>query len=243
MSCRIYIGTSGWQYGDWADDNFYPKGLREKDWLEFYSRHFQTVEVNSTFYHQMAVTTFTKWKNTVPENFLFSVKISRWLTHIKKLNDPEESWSKFIKNASHLRDKLGPILIQLPPRFKSNPIKLEKLFKIAGKKYRLALEVRDNSWFGEEIYKLLQKYQVSLVFSDMSEWLTPEIITTDFIYIRRHGPADRYSSNYSQKQLLALVNKIKKWQKLVKEIFVYFNNDTSGYAVKNALTLMKLVKA
>jgi len=244
----IYIGTSGWSYGDWADGIFYPKDLREKDWLKFYSQHFKTVEVNATFYHQMKAQTFANWRQITPRNFVFSVKISRFLTHVKKLNQPKEPWQRFIGNAKYLKEKLGPILIQLSPNFKANLVKLENLLKIIPRKFQVALEVRDDSWFCDDIYQILKKYNCALVFADSQEW--PSLVrrdlrispTADFIYIRMHGPGDLYGSKYTTAHLKNVAEKIKQWQKKIKEIYVYFNNDTRGYAVDNAKKLEKLVR-
>ena len=237
----IHIGTSGWSYSDWSDGVFYSKDLREKDWLEYYSRHFSTVEINATFYHQMSVKAYQSWYKTVPKDFVFAVKISRFLTHVKKLNDPEEPWQRFINNAKLLKEKLGPILVQLPPNFKANTVKLENLLKVIPKKYQIALEVRDESWFCEDVYKILKKYNTALVIADSQEWPTPNVITANFIYVRMHGPGNLYASKYTTRQLQKLADKIKKWRRKVKQVYVYFNNDTKGYAVENARKLRQLV--
>lgn len=239
--CKIFIGTSGWQYGDWSDGVFYPPDLSNKDWLKYYSGHFKTVEVNASFYHQMSAKTYQKWRETTPKDFIFSVKISRFLTHIKKLKEPKEPWRRFIKNAKELKEKLGPILVQLPPNFKANAERLENFLKIAAKKHKLAFEFRDEGWFCDEIYAILKKHGAALVIADSKEWPTPEKITADFIYIRMHGPAGLYSSKYTAKHLRNLADKIKTWKKKAREIYVYFNNDTEGYAVENANELGQLL--
>lgn len=263
--CEIHIGTSGWQYGDWSDGVFYPPDLSNKDWLKYYSQHFKTVEVNASFYHQMSAKTYAKWRATTPKDFIFAVKISRYLTHIKKLSEPKEPWQRFIENVKELKEKLGPVLVQLPPNFKANGEKLENFLKIAAKKHtptpscppplagggtnlktvshnnKIAFEFRDESWFCDEIYGILKKHSVALVIADSKEWPVPEIITADFMYIRMHGPAGLYSSKYTARQLQNLADKIKIWKKKVKEIYVYFNNDTEGYAVENATTLAKML--
>ncbi|MEA3464100.1 MAG: DUF72 domain-containing protein [Patescibacteria group bacterium] len=239
---KIYIGTSGWSYNDWADGVFYPPDISNRGWLEYYSRHFNTVEINASFYHQMSAKTFAKWRQITPKNFIFSVKISRFLTHIKKLNNSKEPWQRFINNAKMLKEKLGPILVQLPPRFKANKEKLEDFLKITPKKYKLAFEFRDKSWFDKEILQILKKYNATLVFADFKGVPVVDEITADFIYIRMHGPADLYSSKYTAGQLQKLADKINRWKKEVKEIYVYFNNDTEGYALENAKTLIKLAR-
>ncbi len=258
--CKIFIGASGWQYGDWADGVFYPPDLSNKDWLKYYSEHFKTVEVNASFYHQMSAKTYAKWRETTPKDFIFSVKISRYLTHIKKLNEPSEPWQRFIENAKELKEKLGPILVQLPPNFKANAEKLEKFLKIAvntptpsyppplaGGGIQIALEARNESWFCDEIYRILKKYNAAMVLADnhgspLFGGIDSQVpLTADFIYIRMHGPAGLYSSKYTAKHLRNLADKIRAWKKKAREIYVYFNNDTEGYAVENAAMLAKLL--
>jgi len=237
----IYIGTSGWSYGDWADGVFYPTDISNKEWLKYYSSQFNTVEINASFYHQMSAKTYAKWHQTVPKDFVFSVKISRFLTHIKKLNEPKEPWQRFIDNAKLLKEKLGPILVQLPPNFRANNEKLESFLKIAPSKYKFAFEFRNESWFNDGIYQILKRYNAALVFADFKNMPVVEEITADFIYIRMHGPDGLYSSKYSTKQLQGLAYKIKKWESNVKQIYVYFNNDAEGYAVENAMELKQLI--
>lgn len=247
---RIYIGTSGWSYGDWSDGVFYPEDLAEKDWLGYYSQQFKTVEINATFYHQMSVKAYQKWHQTTPKDFIFSVKISRFLTHVKKLNEPKEPWQRFINNAKELKEKLGPILVQLPPNLHVNLDKLEELIHVipasparlgGPARYKIALEVRHQSWFSKPVYEILKKQNISLVFSYGEGLPVEEVITADFIYIRMHGPGDLYGSKYTTKQLKNLAEKIKKWKRKVKDIYVYFNNDTKGYAVGNAKKLEQLI--
>jgi uncharacterized protein YecE (DUF72 family) len=277
MKNKIYIGTSGWSYCDWSDGEFYPKNLKERDWLTYYSQHFKTVEINATFYHQMSVKTYQNWYRIVPKDFIFSVKISRFLTHVKKLNQPREPWQRFINNAKHLKEKLGPILVQLPPNFKMNCERLINFFKaiersrnigisrregrdpelalrVSGLRHtpqdniKIALEVRDESWLCNEVYQILKKYNCALVFADSEPW--PDLrrskwqlpITANFIYIRMHGPGDLYGSKYTTPQLKKVAQRIKLWQRKAKQIYVYFNNDTDGYAVENANKLIELLK-
>ena len=239
---KIHIGTSGWSYSDWSDGVFYPPDISNREWLKFYSSRFSAVEINATFYHQMSAKTYQKWHDTAPNDFIFSVKISRFLTHIKKLNDPKEPWQRFINNAKMLKEKLGPILVQLPPNFKINCEKLKKLLQIIPRKYKIAFEFRHETWFCDEVYKILKKHNAALVFADFKDIPAVEKITADFIYVRMHGPKDLYSSKYTGGQLKKLADKIDKWKKEVKNIYVYFNNDTSGYAVENALELRQLAK-
>lgn len=248
----VHIGTSGWTYKDW-ENIFYPPGLPNKKWLEFYSKEFQTVEINASFYHQMRDITYQNWYKTTPNNFVFSVKVSRFITHIKKLNDPKESWERFINNAKYLKKKLGPILFQLPPSLKANKKNLIDLLDIIPKKYRIAFEPRHESWFQEDIYKVFKKYDSTLVIAESGgKWPSYSInsledgringISTSFVYLRMHGPGGSYDSKYKDAQLEKWAKKIKGWQKNGLDVYVYFNNDAHGYAVDNAKKLKDLIK-
>jgi len=237
---KLYIGTSGFSYSHWENNVFYPKGLAKAKQLEYYSQHFETVELNNPFYHLPPPKTFAGWYQRTPKDFLFTTKASRYITHIKKLKEVKEPWQRFINNAKELRQKLGPILFQLPPGWQANPKRLEKFLKILPSKYQYSFEFRHQSWFAPEIYQLLKKHQVALCLADSSRWPCQEEITADFIYLRFHGAGSLYSSKYTAQELKNWAKKIKKWQKQTKEIFVYFNNDYGGYAIKNAQTLKKL---
>ena len=234
---KLYIGTSGFSYQDWKKGVFYPQDLAPAGQLEYYSRHFKTVELNSPFYRLPKAETFANWRQRTPQNFIFAVKASRYLTHIKKLKDPQEPWQRFIDNAKGLKEKLGPILFQLPPNWSADKSRLENFLKILPKKYSCTFEFRDKSWFNKEIYRLLEKYRTALCLADSKKWPFKEEITADFVYLRLHGPGSLYASDYSSQQLKNWAKKIKKWQKQKKDVFVYFNNDFKGYAVKNARTL------
>jgi uncharacterized protein YecE (DUF72 family) len=247
---NIYIGASGWSYKDWTDGVFYPPDIASKDWLKYYSEQFNTVEINASFYHQISIQTYAKWYRAVPKDFVFSVKMSRYLTHIKRLNDTRESWQKFIAGAGELKGKLGPILFQLPENFKIDVKKLENLLKgirypigyrIPVRAYKVVFELRHESWFCDDIYSVLKKYNACLVISDSGKWPSKEVITADFIYIRMHGPSGLYDSKYTDKQLRQWAERIKKWTREVKDIYVYFNNDYEGYAIDNAKSLQQLL--
>jgi uncharacterized protein YecE (DUF72 family) len=239
---KLYIGTSGFSYSHWEEGVFYPEGLAKNKQLEYYSQYFQTVELNNPFYHLPSAGTFQSWYQRTPENFIFAVKVSRYITHIKKLKDCREPWQRFINNAKQLKEKLGPILFQLPPNWQINLERLEKFLKILPKKYQYSFEFRHQTWFSEEIYQLLKKYNAALCLADSPDWPYQEEITTDFVYLRLHGRDSRYSSKYTDQELKKWAGKIKKWQKSVKEIYVYFNNDAYGYAAENAQALKRLVR-
>ncbi|MBI2012494.1 DUF72 domain-containing protein [Candidatus Curtissbacteria bacterium] len=254
---KVYVGTSGWVYSDWRG-NFYPKDLPQRRWLEFYSQHFKTVEVNSTFYHQMKPATFENWAKSVPDGFIFAVKASRFITHIKRLNVPKESIKTFFESISHLGRKLGPILFQCPPRWGADEKRLEPFLDLSvslarPRLARLAFEFRDSSWFDHSVYEVLKKYNAALVIAESgghptsprelrgARWPSGEVITADFTYIRFHGEGGSYATKYSNGELKIWAGKIKKWQKQGLDVYAYFNNDVAGFAVENARELISMI--
>lgn len=242
---KIFIGTSGWIYSHW-EGIFYPGKLSSNDKLVFYSKHFNTAEINYSFYHLPRKTTFQNWYRITPKDFIFSVKASRFITHIKRLNGVEEPLKNFIENAKELKEKLGPILFQFPFSFKAGKKEIERFKKFLDllKKFKFlfAFEFRHESWFIEKIYNLLKKYNFALVIADSSRYPKAEISTANFVYFRFHGPTSLFSSKYSKEQLKNFAQLIRKFLKQEKDIFCYFNNDFSGYAIENAKELIRLLK-
>lgn len=242
MPKKIYIGTSGWIYSHW-DGVFYPQDLPSKDKLKYYASHFKTAEINYSFYHLPRPKTYQNWYSQTPEGFLFAVKASRFITHIKRLKGVKTAWKTFLENALNLKEKLGPILFQFPPSFKAtaeNIKRLEDFLKIL-RGQASVFEFRHKTWCDKKIYKLLKKYKTAWVIADSPRYPRADVVTTDFVYIRMHGSKMMFSSNYTKKELQDLAQKIKKWLKQGLAIYVYFNNDAYGYAVKNAKTLKELL--
>lgn len=265
MGKKLFIGTSGWVYGHWTGI-FYPEDLPSKDKLKYFSQHFKTVEINYSFYHLPRPSTYQNWYNQTPEDFLFSVKASRFITHIKRLKEVKEAWKTFLDNALSLKEKLGPILFQFPPSFKAtaeNINRLENFLKSISVNQRLdqrksaeikyAFEFRHKSWcdpkgkpsasygVNKKVYNLLKKYNVAWVIADSPSYPKAEAVTADFVYVRMHGSKVLFSSNYTKRELQDLAQKIKKWMKKY-DVYVYFNNDFHGYAIENAKELLKLCK-
>lgn len=237
----IYIGTSGFSYNHW-EEMFYPKDIKKSDWLWYYSQHFDTVEINSSFYRLPNVNSLQKWFDETPDDFIFSLKGSRYITHTKKLFSLENSLKIFFEKAKILGNKLPVILWQFPPNFKSNPKRLEEFLKNLQKyNYRYAFEFRHESWFNAQIYGILRYYNTALVVSSSPDFPKAEIMTADFIYIRFHGSRDLYTSEYSKKELVKWANKIKSWSESA-DIYAYFNNDECGFAIKNALEIKNLLE-
>ena len=242
MSVRLFLGTSGWNYKHWCGGVFYPQGMKQSHWLSHYCQYFDTVEVNNTFYHLPAKQVFETWRRTTPDNFTFAVKANRFITHMKKLKEPERHVALFLKNACGLRDKLGVVLFQLPPFWKFNKDRIEQLFEFVSRQkivpgLRSALEVRHESWHCDECFEVLRKYNVSLVLADWPGLAVTGPLTANFVFVRRHGPENLYASNYPDSNLKRDAKRIGTWLEEGKDVYVYFNNDAYGYAVKNALSL------
>jgi uncharacterized protein YecE (DUF72 family) len=206
-----------------------------------YLKHFDTVELNSSFYHQPPRATFENWKKKTPPGFLFSVKASRYITHNKKLHDAEESLEYFLNATRGLGRKLGVVLFQMPPSWQINLERLESFLKLLPKRPRCTFEFRHPSWMIDETYALLKKYNAAFCIYELAGFETPHIITADFIYLRLHGPGGKYRGNYSTAALREWAEELKAAPKTVKHVYVYFDNDIGGYAPKNALTLKKFL--
>lgn len=239
---RAFIGTSGFSYKHWGGGVFYPKGLSQREWFNFYASQFDTVEINSTFYRLPRVEVFQGWYKKAPKDFVFVLKGSRFISHVKKFKDPKDSWGVFYQRAKILKEKLGPILFQTPPSWQKDLGRLENFLKIVPKNLRLALEFRHPSWFDEEVYASLRKFSACLCFISSPDWPTAEVLTADFVYIRFHGEERLYSSSYSDNKLKSWAEKFNKWLRSGKDIYTYFNNDALGYAPENARTLKEFLK-
>lgn len=237
----IHIGTSGWHYEHWSG-NFYPSELSTEGYLEYYSKHFQTVEINNSFYQLPEEHTLKDWCQQVPEDFMFSVKASRYITHMKKLKDPEESLKNFIERISALEDHLGPILFQLPPKWHLNLDRLKSFFQTLPDDFRYIFEFRDPSWFDESVLDLLHDQRATFCIYDLNGFLSPKEVTSDLIYIRLHGPDGAYKGRYAVEDLAGWTGAISTWFHQGKQIFCYFDNDEKGFAPQNAERLMGMLQ-
>lgn len=220
---KLFIGTSGWTYASWKG-KFYPVSLAAPKYLEFYSEHFNSTEVNYSFYHLPKPSTYLKWKKSAPAGFLFALKASRFITHTKKLLDVEIAWNKFLENALVLSVYMGPILFQFPASFRLNIQLLDDFLTMIKKNKpsscRLALvfEFRHPSWFRKEIYDLLSTHGAAICIADSPKYPRLEIITSKFAYFRYHGRTDLFASSYSKAELKEEALKIKK---LLKRISLF----------------------
>ena len=231
-----YIGTSGWHYDDWRG-RFYPEKMQKSQWLEFYAEHFSTVELNNTFYRLPSERAVDNWGKTVPSGFVFSVKVSRFITHVKKLKDTGEALSNFMSRISPLQDKVGPLLYQLPPRLQRNDELLTDFLHGLPSKHKHVIEFRHKSWLNEHVFDILQSYNTGLCVFEMPDLSCPMLATTDFAYIRFHGRDSLYSSCYTDEELSVWANNISELAAKLETVYIYFNNDVAGYALKNAVTL------
>jgi uncharacterized protein YecE (DUF72 family) len=234
------IGTSGWHYEDWRGV-FYPGDLPRKKWLEFYAQKFNTVEVNNSFYRLPSEAAFIEWRTTVPSHFIYAVKVSRFITHVKRLKNVEEPVANFLSRARLLEDKLGVLLYQLPPQMKRNYELLEVFLRSLKPGLRNVFEFRHESWFDDSIFELLHRFGAGFCVFDMPGVACPFVETSNFAYIRFHGSQGLYWSRYSEKELNRWARTIVDLGKDLKTIYIYFNNDAQGHAVINALQLRRLL--
>jgi len=236
MSFQCYVGTSGWHYEHWRD-RFYPEGLSKGEWLKFYASHFNTVELNSSFYRLPSESAFAVWYNSSPANFTFAVKVSRFITHIKRLKDTEEAVNKFTNRARILGEKLGPLLYQLPPSMHRNDEVLDSFLSTLPRGMKHVFEFRHQSWLEEEVFQILRKYNAGFCIFDMPSVSCPVVATADFAYVRFHGSTGLYFSCYSDEELADWTRKLTSLASNLETIYIYFNNDAEVFAVRNAMTL------
>lgn len=240
ISNKIHIGTSGWHYDHWKG-SFYPVNMDHSDMLGFYSQIFSTVEINNTFYQIPEENTLLQWKVNVPHGFIFSVKASRYITHMKKLKDPASTVTRFLNNINLLGEHRGPILFQLPPNWNINRERLRSFLRFLPDGYKYTFEFRDESWFDIDICNILEEYNASFCIYEFAGTVSPFIITADFVYVRLHGPYVAYQGSYSTESLEEWAENITNWEKQGKEVFVYFDNDEKGYAPLNARELLSIL--
>jgi uncharacterized protein YecE (DUF72 family) len=235
----IHVGTSGWQYADWKGGAFYPKGLPQREWLSFYAARFSTVEVNNSFYRLPESDTFERWCRETPEGFVVTVKASRFITHMKRLRDPEEPVDLFWERATRLGPRLGPVLFQLPPRFPSDPGRLSHLLAVLPARMHAAFEFRDPSWHEPAVFDLLEGAGAAVVWADRPGARIDLPITAGWAYLRFHqGRTD--ASGYTTSKLRRWADRIAELD--VDEGWIYFNNDPGAAAPKDAKELRALLR-
>ncbi len=237
----IRIGTSGWHYQHWCGP-FYPVKTPGPRMFACYQRQFDSVELNNSFYRLPSEAVVKSWFESTPEDFLFAAKASSYITHRKRLSDPQNAIDHFLARMQGLGKKLGPILFQLPPRWRANPERLENFLQALPRGRQYAFEFRDPSWNHQPIYEILRRHRAACVVTEIAGYQSPELLTSDFVYLRLHGPGEKpYQGDYSEDQLADWANKIRVWAQTLRSIYVYFDNDQSGFAAKNALQLRTLM--
>jgi uncharacterized protein YecE (DUF72 family) len=236
VSLHYFIGTSGWHYDHWRD-RFYPRELIKAKWLEFYATHFTTVELNNTFYRLPSEAAFATWYRSSPANFTFAVKVSRFITHIKRLRNIGDAVERFIARAKILGEKLGPLLYQLPPNMHRNDEVLELFLSTLPRGMKHVFEFRHQSWFNENVFEVLRRYNIGFCVFDMPSVSCPLVATADFAYLRFHGSTGLYASCYSDEELVHWTRKLADLTANLKATYIYFNNDAEAFAVRNAVTL------
>jgi uncharacterized protein YecE (DUF72 family) len=238
----LYVGTSGWQYAHWRRA-FYPDRLPQRLWLPYFAERFRTVEVNNTFYQLPEKPVFEHWRDTSPPDFVFALKMSRFLTHLKRLHDPEEPVQRFMERARALGPKLGPILIQLPPRFGLDLDLLDGALEQFPRSLRVAVEFRDETWYVDEIRALLERRGVALCLADSPRRKQPAWRTTDWAFVRFHEGRGAHAPGYGRDALRRWVERIGELWPASQDVFAYFNNDAFGYAIRDAVTFAELAAA
>ena len=235
------IGCSGWEYKHWRGD-FYPATMPKTRWFEHYANTFDTVEINNTFYRLPEKSTFAAWSARAPRGFLYAVKASRFLTHMKKLKDPEEPLGRLFSRMQPLANHLGPVLYQLPPGWKLDRGRLEYFLQALPTDIRHVLEFRDPSWYADGVLRLLGRYGVALCLHDMRGSATGRERIGPFVYVRFHGATGDYGGGYSDRQLRDWANWLNQQRRTGVEVYAYFNNDVGGHAPPNALTLRRMME-
>jgi uncharacterized protein YecE (DUF72 family) len=242
----VRVGCSGWQYAHWRG-NFYPAELPQARWFAHYALAFDTVEVNNTFYRLPGAATFAKWRDQAPPHFVYAIKASRFLTHMKKLKDPEAPLARLVDSARHLSPHLGPLLYQLPPAWPLNLERLEHFLRalapawagVGRARTRHAIEFREPSWYDERTFALLQRYKVALCLHDMQGSATGRRTVGPFIYVRFHFGTQKYGGRYDDRRLDEWGEWLADQAAHGSDVFAYFNNDTGGHAPRDAVRLRR----
>lgn len=235
----LYVGTSGWQYRDWRF-SFYPKGVAQRRWLQHYSQRFQTVEVNNSFYNLPEASSFERWRDETPDDFVIAAKMSRYLTHLKRLRDPEGPVALFLERARHLGSKLGPVLVQLPPRMKADPQRLAAALDRFPPEVKVAVEFRDESWFTDATRRVLEDCGAALCLADSPRRQTPFLRTAEWGFVRFHEGQGSPPPCYDERPLAAWVELLADLWKPAEDVYCYFNNDFRACALRDAIVFARL---
>ncbi len=237
----LHVGTSGWQYRDWRS-SFYPQGVAQSEWLRHYALRFATVELNNSFYRLPERASFERWRAETPGDFVFAVKMSRFLTHLRRLRDPEEPVQRFLERARGLGEKLGPVLVQLPPQLEAEPERLAAVLDCFPKDVRVAVEPRAGSWFDDRLRSLLEDRGAALCLADSPHRRTPVWRTAGWGFVRFHEGRSTPPPCYEERALEEWAERIASLWDARADVFCYFNNDTHACAVRDAITFAQLAR-
>ncbi len=238
---ELRIGCSGWQYRHWRG-NFYPQELPVARWFLHYASRFDTVELNNSFYRLPDRETFARWRAAAPPGFLFAVKASRYLTHMKKLKDAAEPLARMFKNVRGLGRRLGPVLYQLPPHWARDVGRLDRFLDLIPRDVLQAIEFRDPSWYADEVYETLERHHVALCLHDMKGSASGRLIAGPFLYVRFHGSGPRYGGRYPDSVLADWAQWLTEQRSSGRAIYAYFNNDVGGHAPRDAARLIEFMR-
>jgi len=234
-----YIGCSGWFYRHW-EGTFYPENLSQSKWFKYYAENFKTVELNSPFYHFPKISTAKTWYQNAPKDFIYTLKVNRVITHMKKLKGTTRLIEDFYKLGGELKEKMGCFLFQLPPSLRYSKPKLHELLHQLDPQWKNVVEFRHESWFIDEVYQELEKNKIIFCIVSSPRFPDTFVQTAEDVYIRFHGTSSWYASNYSSKELQSWAKKIRGANAI--NVWAYFNNDMNAYATKNSLSLRKLLQ-
>jgi uncharacterized protein YecE (DUF72 family) len=240
FNSTVRIGCSGWQYKHWRE-SFYPADLPTSRWFAHYASRFDTVEVNNTFYRLPEPGTFKAWRKQAPKDFVYAVKASRFLTHMKKLKDPAEPLQRFFERATKLGPSLGPVLYQLPPNWPVNVERLAEFLDSLPGRRRHTIEFRDPSWYNDVVFGLLEKHRVALCLHDMAGSESGRLDVGPFVYVRFHGTT-KYGGRYTDETLASWAGWLAERVRLGRAVYAYFNNDAGGHAPRDAIRLREAIR-
>lgn len=248
---KCYIGTSGWSYTHWAKGRFYPRGMKPGDWLGFLAEHFNTVEVNSSFYRPPRPELIARWREVTRPRFRFAVKLWRRITHEKRLAYCTTELTDFFGVVGELGAKRGPLLVQLPPSLRKDAALLDDFLdrlNVAARtatkparRWLVAVEFRNPDWLCDEVYRLLTRHRAAACLADLPRCPITEASDAPFVYLRRHGPGGGYRGCYAPEHVAGDARRIRAWLAAGKDVYVYYNNDIEGYAIDNARQLIAAI--
>jgi uncharacterized protein YecE (DUF72 family) len=238
---RARVGCSGWEYKHWRGD-FYPTDIPKARWFEHYAATFDTVEINNSFYRLPEASTFARWAARAPMRFLYAVKASRFLTHMKKLKDPEEPIERLFSRMRALGRHLGPVLYQLPPGWKVDRERLEHFLQALPRDTRHVIEFREPSWYADDVLRMLERRGVALCLHDMRGSATERVRVGPFVYVRFHGATGQYNGAYSDARMRDWAGWLHAERAQGIDVYAYFNNDVGGHAPRNAVTLRRFLE-